>query len=429
VNILSIGGSDPSSGAGIQSDIKAAAALGVNCFSVITAITSQNSAKFYSVEKISANVIEQQIDSILSDFDIDVINIGMVYDSKIIKKIHSKLKNQKIPIVLDPVIKSTTGGVLLKKSALSLFKRLLIPLAYVITPNVKEAEVLSGIKIRSSGDLTKTAKRIHAKNVVITGHSFIKNAISDFVFENGRQCSISGKKISSQNHGSGCNFAIALAYSIAKKKSIVESVKFAKEFSYEAIKSAQKLGSGIKITNPKKDQIKAELDFAIKELQGMNNVYSLIPECQTNFVFARQNSKSINDIVGVSGRIVKSGKKLVVAGELEYGGSRHVASAVLSMQKKFPQIRSALNIRFDQKIVKKFQRTKNGIASYDRAKEPLKTKLKENSSISWGVQSAIKNSKIPPDIIYHKGDFGKEAMIIVFGKNPKDVVVKISKIL
>jgi hydroxymethylpyrimidine/phosphomethylpyrimidine kinase len=220
-----------------------------------------------------------------------------------------------------------------------------------------------------------------------------------------------------------------MAYSIAKKKSILESVKFAKEFSYEAIKYSQKIGSGVKITSPKKDQIKTELDSAIKEFQGMNNVHLLIPECQTNFVFARQNSKSTSDVIGIAGRIVKTGKSLVVAGELEYGGSRHVASAVLSMQKKFPQIRSALNIRFDERLLKKFQKAKSRISNYDRVREPLKIKLKENSSISWGVQSAIKNSNLPPDIIYHKGDFGKEAMIIIFGKNPKDVVAKISKIL
>src|SRR5574338_85410 len=142
MNILAIGGSDPSSGAGIQSDIRAAASLGANCFSVVTAITAQNSKKFSFAESVSAKAVEFQIESVLSDFDVDVIVIGMVYDSAVIKKIHLVLKNTKIPIVLDPVIKSTTHGVLLKKEAMSVLKKSLVPISHIITPNVAEAEAL-----------------------------------------------------------------------------------------------------------------------------------------------------------------------------------------------------------------------------------------------------------------------------------------------
>jgi hydroxymethylpyrimidine/phosphomethylpyrimidine kinase len=119
---------------------------------------------------------------------------------------------------------------------------------------------------------------------------------------------------------------------------------------------------------------------------------------------------------------------VVVAGSLAYGGSRHVATAVLTMQEKFPQIRSAMNLRFDDNLLRRFQKNST-VSSYNRTAEPVKSKLKENSTISWGVRQAIKNSKHPPDIIYHKGDFGKESMIIVFGKNPQEIVAKISKIL
>lgn len=165
------------------------------------------------------------------------------------------------------------------------------------------------------------------------------------------------------------------------------------------------------------------------EFQNMGESYGLIPECQTNFVYSKQNPKSVSDILGVSGRIVKAGRRLVVAGNLEYGGSKHVATAVLTMQKKFPKTRSALNIKYDQRTIEKFRKTKNKIASYDRADEPDMTKGKENSSISWGIKSAIKNSRAAPDIVYHRGDMGKEPMIIVFGENPKQVVTKVSKIL
>ncbi|MGQ0605990.1 MAG: bifunctional hydroxymethylpyrimidine kinase/phosphomethylpyrimidine kinase [Candidatus Nitrosotenuis sp.] len=432
MNVLAIGGSDPSSGAGIQSDIKAAHTLGANCFSVITAITAQNSQKFSFAESVSARSVGMQLDSVLSDFDIDVIVLGMVYDHSIIKKIHSKIKSKKIPIILDPVIKSTTQGVLLKKNAISALKKLLIPISHTITPNVSEAELLSGVKIKKYDDLIRAAKslaKLGAKNIIITGHLFEKNKISDFVYHSNTHYSISGKKISGQNHGSGCNFAIALAYSIVKKNKIKDAVIFAKQFTYDAIRSSQTLGHGVKITNPKKDSIKSELGLAITQFENFDGISALIPECQTNFVFARPKAKSINDIAGIAGRIVKIGNKVMTAGSLEYGGSKHVATAVFTMQKKFPQIRSALNLKYNADLVTKFAKTRAKISSYDRIKEPKSNKIRENSSISWGVNQAIKNSAMPPDIIYHRGDFGKEPMIIVFGNNPTQVLTKISKIL
>ena len=431
MNILSIGGSDPSSGAGIQSDIRAASALGANCFSIVTAITAQNSSKFSYVQPASKKSVGAQIDSIFSDFDVHVITIGMVYNSKIIQKIYSKLKDKKIPIVLDPVIASTTGGVLLKRSALGALQKL-VSISHIITPNLHEAEVLSGVKIRKHADLRKAAKILSdlgSKHVIITGHRFVKNKISDYVYGNGKYYSVSGKKIPGEHHGGGCNFAIALAYSLAKKHTIKNSVTFAKQFAYDAIRSSQRLGSGIKITTPMGYEITSELKAAINRFANLENISSLIPECQTNFVFAKENARSINDVVGVLGRIVKAGDDVVIAGDLGYGASRHVASAVLSMHNKFPQIRSALNLKFNEILIRKFAKSRSKILSYDRSQEPKATKLKENSSVSWGIKRAIANSTSPPDVIYHKGDFGKEPMIIVFGKNPIQVVSKVAKIL
>jgi len=429
MNILVIGGSDPSSGAGIQADILAAHVLGANCFSVITAITAQNSKQFSHVEPVSAKSIGMQIDSVLSDFDVDVITVGMVYDIAAIKAIHAKLKNAKIPIILDPVIKSTTGGVLLKKNAISELKKL-IPICNTITPNVAEAELISGVKIKKQSDLLLAAKamtKLGAKNIIITGHALEKGKVSDFVFDGTRHQSIPGKKLPVQNHGSGCNFAIAVSSHIARKKNIFDSSIFAKQFTYDSIKSARRLGRGLKITSPGQDQIQSELAESIKKFENLKEIHTHIPECQTNFVFARPKARTGSDVLGISGRIVRAGVQAITAGSLEYGGSRHVATAVLTMQKKFPEIRSAVNIKYDEATIKKFARSRLKIASYNRLQEPKSNRKKENSSISWGVGQAIQNLSTPPDIIYHRGDFGKEPMIIVFGTTPSDVLQKLAK--
>jgi hydroxymethylpyrimidine kinase/phosphomethylpyrimidine kinase len=429
MNILAIGGSDPSSGAGVQSDIRAASALGAHCFGVITAITSQNSSKFFGVESVSAKTVQMQIDSILSDFTVDAIIIGMVYDSKTIQAVHSAFKGVGAPIVIDPVIQSTTGGTLLKKSALADYKRKMVHLASVITPNVGEAEVLSGSKITDLESIRDAAKKITdlgAKSVVITGCEFEKGKIVDYVYEDRTGHLLAGDKVDWQTHGSGCNFSAALAYYLGQKKSVVDAAKFAKSFAFEAIRSAQSLGRGVRITSPRKDKMIQELAFAIQRFQGMRNASYLIPEVQTNFVYAKPKAISVNDVIGVAGRIVRTKETVVVAGSLEYGGSRHVATAVITMQKKFPGVRSALNIRYDARTVEKFQGAGYNVSSYDRRKEPMKAKDVENSSISWGIQSAIRNSDIAPDIVYHRGDVGKEPMIIIFGSSPKNVLAKLT---
>jgi hydroxymethylpyrimidine/phosphomethylpyrimidine kinase len=156
----------------------------------------------------------------------------------------------------------------------------------------------------------------------------------------------------------------------------------------------------------------------------INNIYKYIPECQTNFVYSTSNPKSLDNIMGLEGRIVKTGKRGTVAGDLKYGGSKHVASAVLEMARKFPAIRSGLNLRYDSVTIKRAISKGLKISSYDRNTEPPKNKEKEGSTVSWGIKKAIASVNTPPDIIFHTGDFGKEAMILIFGKTPGDVLRK-----
>ncbi|MFB5621168.1 MAG: bifunctional hydroxymethylpyrimidine kinase/phosphomethylpyrimidine kinase [Nitrosopumilus sp.] len=431
MNLLTIGGSDPSSGAGIQSDIKAFAEFDAYGLTVITAITGQNTTSFGMIEPVSQKILQNQLESIIEDFKIDGIKIGMVYNSQIIKTLYKQLKKLKIPIVVDPVLKSTTGGALIERTAIVDFQKYIVPLATVITPNKFEAEILSKVKINSKSNMEKSAKiiqRMGAKNVVITGIEGENNKVLDFVLEKNTKYTISGEKIANINHGSGGNYAASMICAISANKTIRESARFAKEFTYNSIKNAKKIGKGIKITETKKpDKIHSELSHAINEFIEIKNIYKNIPECQTNFVYSKQRPKSTKDILGISGRIVKAGKEVIVAGNLSYGGSKHVATALLTVNKKFPQICSAINIKFQNTTIAKIKKSKLKISNYDRNQEPSNVKNK-GSTIEWGIKNAIKNLKEPPDVIFHKGDFGKEPMIILFGETPKSILKKLLKI-
>ena len=434
MHILTIAGSDPSSGAGIQRDLKTFDALGAYGLSVITAITSQNTSKFFSVQPVSSEAVKNQIRSIISDFTVDAIKIGMVFDKHIIQAIYSELKGLDIPMVLDPVFESTTGGTLLQKNAFEDFKKLLVPLAYVITPNIIEAERLANIRIKTKKDVHSAAKKIQrlgVKNVIIKGgHLPYKNKITDVLLDNKRFYDFSHKFVKMENHGGGCTFSAALCVEIAMGKNLPDSVKSAGRFTALSIKNATKIGKGLAIVEKSsKDDILSKISHGITQFTKIANIYQQIPECQTNFVYSNPKPSSLEDILGLEGRIVRTGTTVTPTGNLKYGGSKHVGSAVLEVSKRFPSIRSALNIKFDKVTMVKAKRKGLYVLSYDRNKEPLHIKKKEGSTISWGMYEAVKNARNPPDIIFHKGGVGKEPMILIFGRTPDDVLKKLSKIV
>ena len=429
MNLLSIAGSDPSSGAGIQGDMKTFDAFGTHGLSVITAVTSQNTRRFLDVKPVSASLVKSQIKSVLEDFRIEAIKIGMVYDNQTIKAIRSELEGIKIPIILDPIFKSTTGGDLQMKNAFSNYKKSLIPISHIITPNTQEAEKITGIKIKSLNDMKTAAKKIQkigAKNVIIKGGHFVSGAkVVDILLEDKKFYTFSHDRLKFENHGGGCTFSAALCANIAKGKKLSDAVDIARLFTVKSMKNAAKIGSGLVIvTHEKGDEVENQLSRTISKFCSIRNIYKYIPECQTNFVYSTPNPRSLDNIMGLEGRIVRTGKRGTVAGDLKYGGSKHVASAVLEMTKKFPAIRSGLNLRYDSMTIKRAISKGLKISSYDRNTEPAKNKKKEGSTVSWGIKRAIASLNTPPDIIFHTGDFGKEAMILVFGKNPEDVLRK-----
>jgi len=433
MNVLSIAGSDPSSGAGIQGDVKTFSTLGVHGLTVITALTSQNTSKFFTVNPVSSSTVKKQLRSVLSDFKINAIKIGMVYNSQIIKTLHDELKHITVPIILDPIFESTTGGKLLRDDAYQDFKKFLMPLAHIITPNIPEAERIAKMQLRTIIDLKKAAskiKKLGPRNVIIKGGHMKTHVVMDLLLEDKRFYFFCNKKIKKDNHGGGCVFSAALCVAIARKRSLDQAVKFAQQTSYESIKNSTKVGRGLTVVTQKNvDLLENTLADTINKFTSIKTIHQFIPECQTNFVYSKPQPNSIKDIVGLAGRIVKTGESVTVSGELKFGGSKHVASAVLEMSRKFPSIRSAVNIRYSDKIIQRAIAKRFHVSSYNRELESYKNKKKEGKTMSWGIRTAINEAKNSPDIIYHKGDVGKEPMIIVFGKTPNQVLAKLLKII
>ena len=441
VSALSIAGSDSGGGAGIQADIQTMAALGVYPCTVITAITAQNTSRVNHITPVDSHSIRKQIESIFSDIPIRAIKIGMVYNKEIISIVSSYLKKYEAPIVLDPVLAAGTGAKLLLEKYLENFKSKLIPLAVVITPNVNEAQKLSGINIRSESDITEAAfkiKELGAKNVIVKGGHFndSKHVVDILIDENNNVTRISNARIDvSETHGSGCNFSAALTSFIARKFTISSSCIMANKYVHESLSNVINLGRGLPVNAPLFSMYEnacryrtvTDLTSAVSQLTRIHRFREFIPETQSNMVYALPYAKKFHEVAGVDGRIVRLLDGFRPGGVVKFGASKHVASAVLSYMKFNPLMRSAINIRFDEEILD-ICKLLYSTAEYFRDQEPVKLKQVEGRTISWGVQKALLDNP-ESEIIYHKGDFKKEPMILVFGQHPLELIVKIREII
>ena len=428
MNLLSIGGSDPTSGAGIQSDLRVTANIGVHCLCIITAITGQNTRDFGMIEPVSPKMIKNQLDMVIDDFEIDAVKIGMVYDSEIINTIRHYIPKIAAPVVVDPVIRSTTGGMLISSTAIKDLRGLISD-STIVTPNRSEAEILAEVEFKESPEEIATAiQKIGVQNVIITGIR-ARDKVVDIIAESDRYHYITGDYISGENHGSGCNYAATLAVGLGSKMTIYDAAVYAKKMTLSGINTAAHLGQGIPITDIQlTDYIMRDITQSISKFVKIDHISEHIPECQTNFVYAKSNPQRLDDIVGVRGRIIKSGRRVIVAGDIIYGGSKHIATAVIAISQRFPNIRSAVNIAYSKSIIERAINKGMIVSKYDRQQEPDDVKV-EGSSISWGIKSVTDSVSKPPDIIYHTGDWGKEPMIIIFGTRPDHVLEKLSKLI
>lgn len=437
--ILTIAGSDSGGGAGIQADLKTITVLGGFGMSVITALTAQNTLGVQGIYEVPENFVEKQFDSVATDIGIDAAKTGMLANSRIIKAIAKKIREYKIGIlVVDPVMVAKGGALLIENEAKQSLIEELLPLAFVITPNIPEAEVLSKIKISSVDDMKKSAKIIHglgAKNVVVKGGHLVGDAV-DILYDGKKFHEFVSERIDTKNtHGTGCTYSAAIATFLAKgekEKSVLESIRMAKEYITDALRFSICLGKGHGPTNHFAPILResqrytciTDLKKAVEKIKA-EKCGNIIPEVQSNFGYAVPYAQKHDDVAAIPGRIVRIGKDACTLKDPAFGASRHIADIILTTMKYNDDYRCAMNIRFSEDILNICSESGYEIDSFDRSDEPKKIKAKEGSSLEWGTDSILSNRDTIPDIIFDRGDVGKEPMIRILGKDPDDVVEKV----
>ncbi|HOE57638.1 MAG TPA: bifunctional hydroxymethylpyrimidine kinase/phosphomethylpyrimidine kinase [Bacillota bacterium] len=252
-NLLTIAGSDSCGGAGIQADLKTFSAHGVYGMSVITAVTAQNTQGVLAVQDISAELIEKQIQAIFDDIRVDGLKVGMVSQIETINVIAEGLRFYKPSnIVIDPVMVSKSGYHLLQPEAKEALAGSLLPLATVVTPNIPEAEVLTGMRIDSIENMKKAARMIFEmgpQNVLIKG-GHLDDEATDILFDGTNINCLKSRRINTKNtHGTGCTLSSAIASNLAKGYSAEKAVVKAKEYITAAIENSFSIGKGVGPTN------------------------------------------------------------------------------------------------------------------------------------------------------------------------------------
>ena len=437
--VLTIAGSDSGGGAGIQADLKTITVLGGFGMSVITALTAQNTLGVQGVYEVPEDFVEKQFDSVATDIGIDAAKTGMLASSKIIRTVAKKIRQYGInKLVVDPVMVAKGGAPLIADEAKKSLIEELLPLAYVITPNIPEAEELAKIKISSIDDMKKAAGIIYglgAKNVVIKGGHLAGDPV-DILYDGKNYHKFTSERIDTKNtHGTGCTFSAAIAGKLAEGKSVFEAVKTAKDYTTTAIRFSLNIGGGHGPTNhlahvlQESERYKC-IQMLKAALQRLNaeKCGNIIPEVQSNLGYALPYANKSEDIAAIPGRIIRIGEETRTFGDPEFGASHHISNIILSTMKYNVDYRCAMNIRFSEDIINICMSLGFDVDNFDRSGEPDETKSKDGYSLKWGIDSVLSKKKSILDIIFDRGDLGKEPMIRVLGKNPADVVDKVISI-
>lgn len=431
---LTIAGSDSGGGAGIATDLKTFAALGVHGVCAVTAVTAQNSVMITGVVDVTSRMVEKQIDAVASDMCITAAKTGLLPNEDIVRILISKFDQYRFPLVVDPIIFAGVGFRLITKESEKAILEELIPKATVLTPNIVEAEMLSGRRIEGASDFAKTAKelaKLGPEAVVIKGGHSSSKKVTDVLYWKGQIKTYSKPRIEPENiHGSGCAFSAAIAAFLAKGHQIDEAINEAEEFIQNALSSPIGVGYGAPIPNPlagiqpveERFKVLANLRLAVKNIENAPRFSELVPESRADILMALPSAKSQDEVAAIDGRIAVVNGRPRTVGFPWFGVSTR-APMILAMIKHNPNHRASVILRYSEKIVGACKAAGLIVSSFDRRDKPKKLKT-ERELMNWGISEAVRKAGHIPEVICDKGDIGKEQIIWIFAPSGLEAVKK-----
>jgi hydroxymethylpyrimidine kinase/phosphomethylpyrimidine kinase len=437
--ILTIAGSDSGGGSGIQADLKTIQSLGGYGMSVVTALTAQNTLGIKSILPVDPDFVALQMDAVLEDIGADCIKIGMLANAGIVRVVAEKIAKHRIEkVVIDPVMSSTNGNILLDERGREALVRELFPLGYVVTPNIPESEILTKKKIGGVPDMKKAARRIRKmgpKNVLIKG-GHLEEAPVDILHDGYEDYEFySQRAVTRHTHGTGCTLASALATFLAQGLPLMESIDKAKRYLYRALRFSLPLGRGIGPANHyasiareiARTEVIEELDKALERLKRLN-IGHLIPEVQSNLAYAIPYAESVDDVASFPGRIIRTLNSVDSFASAHFGASRQIHHLVLAAMEYDPDKRAAMTIAYSETLVKRIRALGHTVAEFDRTRTPKDVQDEEGSTLAWGVQDVMEELGRVPDAIFDRGAVGKVPLIRLFARGASAIVDLIARL-
>jgi hydroxymethylpyrimidine/phosphomethylpyrimidine kinase len=387
---------------------------------------------------VPPDFVLRQIEAVATDLPVHAAKTGMLVGREIVEAAAQGIERFQIPnLVVDPVFVSKGGHRLLAEDAVESLTGLLFPLAELITPNLHEARILSGRDVGSDEGRREAARRLHGmgpRAVLIKGGHGEGQEAEDLLFDGTDFHTYSAPRFDTPHtHGTGCTLSAAIATFLAEDLELVEAVEEAKRFITEAIRLSFPLGAGHGPTNhyaagfrdAERHRVLKALARAERKLRESPALIRLAPEVQSNLGYALHRASTPDEVAAFPGRIVRLPEGLQAVRPPAFGASRHIASIILAAMEHDPRIRSTMNISFSEALLARAKEEGLTTAGFDRGREPKEVKEREGSSLEWGTGEAIREASEIPDLIYDRGDVGKEPMIRILGTDPDDVLRKL----
>jgi hydroxymethylpyrimidine kinase/phosphomethylpyrimidine kinase len=437
--ILTVAGFDPTSGAGITRDLDTFFSLGLQGVSTPTCFVVQSPAGVRSVQPVPAAHFSEMLTLFRRDVSIDGLKIGALCETEHGEELSRFLGYYpSLPVVADPVISAKNGTRLVTGEALEYLIKVVLPLATLVTPNTEECNVMTGRECDNVEAMKAGAMALHRmgmKAVVVKG-GHLKGSLVDVLFDGRDFAYWERRRIDREIHGTGCSFSSLMTAYLVLGYSLKEAFRAAEGTMEAMLKHSYRIGSEgyyymsqgvMNSDSTARWAVLQSMREAAKKLVELNPV-ELIPAVQMNMGYAVTGAKGIEDVVAFPGRIGHHKGRLLFHGEPQFGASSHVARLILTYMRFQPHMRAAVDVRYDEEIIEKAEKKGLQVAFFDRRVEPEKVKGQEGKSLDFLVDEALRTFGGAPDIIYDKGDLGKEPIIRLFGRDPLELIEKMELI-
>jgi len=442
--VLTIAGSDSGGGAGIQADLKTVTMLGGYGASVITALTAQNTKAVTSIHAPSAKFVARQLTTVLDDIKVDAAKTGMLFSASIIEAIAPILKKADFPLVVDPVCVATSGAKLLKDDAVEAMVDRMFPLADVLTPNIPEAELFTGMAIGSREDVFSAARlllKMGPKAVLIKGGHTDSLAITDwFVTPGTEPIPFMQQRVDTEStHGTGCTLSAAIATGLAQGMETGPAILRAQEYLNLALRAGYHLGEGGGPPNHLAPWLKekarggilAQVDDLGRKLAATPGLTAMLPRSRANVAAALPFACRLEEVAGFSGGFITTARGQVsVVGYPEFGASVRTASILLAAGRLLPGTGCAMALGAGPKVRRALDSLGIAVAWMDRDGSPGYIADEGGAFEEWGAFRAVRDHETPEGVgaVGDPGGMGHEPVLYVLAEDTPALMARLREI-